>query len=1040
MSVVLSTASGIIALLDEPDNDLKTYALRKLDGLVDQFWAEISDSIGKIEALYEDEEFPSRTLAAIVASKVYYHLGFLDDSLLFALGAGQLFDVSQRDEFTRTLISKTFNDYIEKRNVITEEEHKLKLKKQEEEKNKKQTIFDDEDEEDSELENMLIDSDEDSEQDEGLYETKNEKITIEKTKVEEIDPRLEKIINSVFRRCFLEKEFKEALGIAIEARRIDIIKEIIEMVENTDEMLTYCLSISRKYIQSRWYRQEVLTMLLEVYESRPELDYINICDILLFLNDVERLSEILNELILEKTKESHLIACQIGFDLYENASQHFLHELALLLPDPIPVNKPVEKDGIVAEYSPMEQKRIEYIKKMDQLKSILSGRTTINLHLQFLNRNNKTDLQNLIRLKEKTDSRHSLLTSMIVMAHGLLNCGTTSDVFLRDNLGWLAKISNWAKFCSTASLGLIHKGHLDKGFDVLEPYLPQGSGGSSPYSEGGSLYALGLINTNHGEEVTPFLLEALKNCQRNNIIQHGACLGIGLSSMAVGDMQIYEELRGVLYNDDAVAGEAAGIAMGLLMLGTGNRKAIQEMWNYAHQTEHEKIIRGVSVGMSLIMYGKEQEAEGLIEQLSSDKDSLLRYGAMFTIAMAYAGTSNEKALRKLLHVAVSDVNDDVRRAAVIAIGFLLFKEPKQVPKTLSLLAKSYNNSVRFGAAMALGITCAGTANKDALELLGPLTKDLNNIVRQGALIATGMVLMQSNEKQEPKVSKIKEQFYEIVSDKYEHKMTKMGAILGAGLIDAGGRNVTISMQTTTGENDMAAIVGLAIFSQYWFWHPLTYFISLAFQPTALIGLNKDLNMPKFKVKSNAKPSVFAYPSPLVEVKKVEKKVETAVLSVTKKEQRRQEEKAEQKKLNEDNSQMDSEEVDEKKKKQDDKKIIEEESTEKEKEKEKEKEREKEKEKEKEKKEKEEEKEEKEPEEEILENPTRITLDQRKYITFDVDPRYKPVKESAKFGIVMLLDTKPDEEEELIEISFDTAEKEEKEKEPEPPEPFEYFSD
>ena len=37
---------------------------------------------------------------------------------------------------------------------------------------------------------------------------------------------------------------------------------------------------------------------------------------------------------------------------------------------------------------------------------------------------------------------------------------------------------------------------------------------------------------------------------------------------------------------------------------------------------------------------------------------------MYTIAMAYCGTGNNKAIRKLLHVAVSDVNDDVRRAAV----------------------------------------------------------------------------------------------------------------------------------------------------------------------------------------------------------------------------------------------------------------------------------------------------------------------------------------------------------------------------------------
>lgn len=40
--------AGVIALLDEQDDDLKVYALQKLNGLVDQFWAEISDAVSKM--------------------------------------------------------------------------------------------------------------------------------------------------------------------------------------------------------------------------------------------------------------------------------------------------------------------------------------------------------------------------------------------------------------------------------------------------------------------------------------------------------------------------------------------------------------------------------------------------------------------------------------------------------------------------------------------------------------------------------------------------------------------------------------------------------------------------------------------------------------------------------------------------------------------------------------------------------------------------------------------------------------------------------
>ena len=63
------------------------------------------------------------------------------------------------------------------------------------------------------------------------------------------------------------------------------------------------------------------------------------------------------------------------------------------------------------------------------------------------------------------------------------------------------------------------------------------------------------------------------------------------------------------------------MAMGLVMLGTASKKAINEMLQYAHETQHEKIIRGSAIGISLIMYGKEEAADALVEQLTLDKVS-----------------------------------------------------------------------------------------------------------------------------------------------------------------------------------------------------------------------------------------------------------------------------------------------------------------------------------------------------------------------------------------------------------------------------------
>ncbi len=58
---------------------------------------------------------------------------------------------------------------------------------------------------------------------------------------------------------------------------------------------------------------------------------------------------------------------------------------------------------------------------------------------------------------------------------------------------------------------------------------------------------------------------------------------------------------------------------------------------------------------------------------------------------------------------------------------------------------------RYGAAMALGIACAGTGSKEAIALIEPMTNDPVNYVRQGALIASALILVQHTEVTCPKV-------------------------------------------------------------------------------------------------------------------------------------------------------------------------------------------------------------------------------------------------------------------------------------------------
>lgn len=472
-----------------------------------------------------------------------------------------------------------------------------------------------------------------------------------------------------------------------------------------------------------------------------------------------------------------------------------------------------------------------------------------------------------------------------------MNQGTTNDKFFRDNLEWLGKAVNWSKFSATAALGVIHRGNLTQSRKLLEPYLPRRSSiGGSIFSQGGALYAYGLIYANHGADALDYLKEQFNEAQEE-VIQHGGALGLGIAGMATGSAEIYESLKNVLYTDSALNGEAVGLAMGLIMLGTGNIKVLEDMITYAHETQHEKIVRGLALGMALIMYGRQEGADELIEGLLNDPDPSLRYGGIMTVALAYCGTGSNKAVRKLLHVAVSDVNDDVRRIAVMSLGFILFRKPGSVPRMVELLSESYNPHVRYGAAMALGISCAGTGLDEAIDLLEPMIKDPTDFVRQGALISLAMIMVQQNEVMNPKVASVRKTLKKIVGDRHEDAMTKFGCALALGIIDAGGRNCTIGLQTQTGNLNMAGIVGMAVFTQYWYWFPFTHFLSLSFTPTSMIGLDHDLEIPSFKFHSATRPSLFDYP-PEQEVKTDEAPtlIATAVLSTTAQAKRRAQKK------------------------------------------------------------------------------------------------------------------------------------------------------
>ena len=680
-----------------------------------------------------------------------------------------------------------------------------------------------------------------------------------------LDKRINAIVENVFNNCLNNNRLYQALGFCVESYDLDRLTKAIESSKDIIKNLNFVYEIAQKYVVNKEYNAVLIDHILKLLIKHAQKEYMEITSCQFFLNNSDALANTLLNILNEEPDPS--IAYQIAFDLYDNQNPSYLRQLTQTIR-----TKNTEKNLNLGE-------------KIENLEKILTGEISREIVLKTLKKFNHFDLKSQEELMKSVEKGGSIENLGVILTNSFSNSHTGNDEFIKKNMAFVTKATNWARFVATASLGVINMGNIKNSRTVMRDYLPGGSNSRSIYCIGGAYYAIGLIHAGtNDQEIMAFFNEAISRPGNNKeAIQHGIYLGMGLVAMATHDQDLYERVREGIYSDDALIGEAAGYAVGLIMVGSKDPGAIDDLLKYVHDTQHEKIIRAIAIALALIVYNAGEAADALIEQLSREKDPILRYGAMYCIGMAYCGTGNTEMLQKLIKFSVSDVSDDVRRAALINIGFLEVRNPDilfENLKVIGLLSESYNAHVRFGAAMAIGISCAGSGKVKPYKVIEPLFTDPHYLVRQAALISSGLIFSQTTLKQEEGIKEFTENLQKILDDKNEHLLIKFGAMISKGLMNLGGKNCVINLVSNTGENKMKSIIGMCLFTQYYYWFPMIHMLNLAVCPTFLFNLDDKLKVPiNYKMLSKAKPSVFGYPKEEEkDKKKKEEKVESAVLS------------------------------------------------------------------------------------------------------------------------------------------------------------------
>ena len=97
----------------------------------------------------------------------------------------------------------------------------------------------------------------------------------------------------------------------------------------------------------------------------------------------------------------------------------------------------------------------------------------------------------------------------------------------------------------------------------------------------------------------------------------------------------------------------------------------------------------------------------------------------------------------------NDISNEVKRSAIIALGFVLYQDDKLI-SVIKMLLYSYNPYIRYGCIIALAI--GSKNNKEAIELIWPNLTDSVDFVRQGSYVALALLLQVSTNNSEPKLA------------------------------------------------------------------------------------------------------------------------------------------------------------------------------------------------------------------------------------------------------------------------------------------------
>jgi 26S proteasome regulatory subunit N1 len=414
---------------------------------------------------------------------------------------------------------------------------------------------------------------------------------------------------------------------------------------------------------------------------------------------------------------------------------------------------------------------------------------------------------------------------------------------------------------TAASIGMLLQWDVEMGLDKIDKYTYV----EDNHIKAGALLAIGIINSGVRIDSDPAmaLLSDPDNLESKSIpIRVASIIGLGLSYAGSNKEELSELLLPIVTDTslDMQISAIAALSLGLIFVGSSNgdvnEAIVQTLMDPERESQlKDKWTRFMALGLALLFFGQQEEAEVIIETLKAIDHPMSKPTSVLVEVCAWAGTGTVLKLQELLHLCNDHIDSsdekkgDELLQAYAVIGLALVAMGEDVGQEMVL--RQFGHLMHYGEAnirkavpLAMGLISPSNPQMKVYDTLSRYSHDNDNDVAINAIFAMGLLGAGTNN------ARLAQLLRQLASYYHRDQNSLFMVRIAQGLLHMGKGTMTVNpfhtdrqvLSRVATAGILTVLIALIDAKQFILAesHYLLYFLVTAMHPRFLVTLDEDL--------------------------------------------------------------------------------------------------------------------------------------------------------------------------------------------------------